>query len=101
MKRNSFFFALIFFAFQSISASTGLVYLVEIANFRDVNGLPYAEIQIDFDASTLTWTRLPNGKFSASTLTQLFVRGAKGDSSARALKIELKTPEIADTSGGP
>ncbi len=72
-----------------------LTALFSYSTFNIVDGDPYVETYIDYDAWNLTFAPTQNGQYQATVETILTV--SSGDSIIHAKKYELRSPLISDT----
>lgn len=70
--------------------------LFSYATFNLVNGDPYVETYVDYDAWTLHFTRQSDGQYKATVETTLLVMS--GDSIVFAKKYDLSSPNVSDSS---
>ena len=92
---------LVFFLAFSLAVSLiakDLYYAVNVYNFRDPQGNPYVEIHTNIDAATVHFQRTAGGNFAACTNLTFFIQKVGDTGEASAIRVELKSPNLSDTS---
>ncbi len=96
VKKNVFFLFLAAFALTSLQAAE-LDFFVDAFNFRDPSGKPFLEVHINVNGESLHFTKNASGKFQGTVEVLLFLEQGEGEKQAEALRIDLISPEISDT----
>lgn len=76
-----------------------LDFFVDAFNFRDQNGNPYLEIHVNVAGESVHFVKNANGKFQGVIDVTLILQDQDDEDKTEALRVELNSPEISDTSG--
>ena len=93
-------FLLLLMAMMNIvSGQKGMIYVLDVYNFSDIDGTPYIESHLSINASSIRYQKNENGNFQGSVDITFLVTPKEANAKPIFQKAyQLMSPELTDTS---